>query len=82
MFSFGIAKGPKGARGGHYMDYEIGSMDGGYKGHLRVALSFIGRKNLTEQQKEYNHVHGFYKARIEHLFLCMWQWGIVRNIWS
>ena len=36
------------------MDYEIGSMDGAYKGRLHVAWPFIGRKTLTERQKEYN----------------------------
>ena len=55
------------------MDYEIGSMDGAYKGRLHVAWPFIGRKTLTERQKEYTDVHGF-------LFACMWHWGIVRNI--
>ena len=47
------------------MDYEIGSMDGAYKGRLHVAWPFIGQKTLTERQKEYNDVHGFYRARIE-----------------
>ena len=46
------------------MDYEIGSMDGAYKGRLHVAWPFIGRKTLTERQKEYNDVHGFYRAHI------------------
>ena len=36
MFSFGIAR--EGTLKGHYMDYEIGSMDGAYKGRLHVAL--------------------------------------------
>ena len=63
------------------MDYEIGSMDGAYKGRLYVAWPFIGRKTLIELQKEYNDVHGFYRARIEHLFARMWHRGIVRNIW-
>ena len=73
-------EGPKRVKG-HYMDYGIGSMDGTYKGHLHVVWPFIGRKTLTERQKEYNDVHGFYRARIEHLFARMWHWGIVRNIW-
>ena len=46
-------EGPKRVKG-HYMDYEIGSMDGAYKGRLHVAWPFIGRKMLTKQQKEYN----------------------------
>ena len=25
-------------------------------------------------------MHGFCRARIEHLFACMWHWGIVRII--
>ena len=80
MFSFGIAKGPKRSKG-HYMDYEIGSMDGAYKGRLHVAWPFIGRKTLTERQHEYNDVHGLYRARNEHLVARMWHWGIVRNMW-
>ena len=64
-------EGPKRSKG-HYMDYEIGSMDGAYKGRLHVAWPFICRKTLTERQKEYNDVHGFYRARIEHLFARMW----------
>ena len=62
------------------MHYEIGSMYGAYKGRLHVAWPFIGRKALTERQKEYNDGHGFYRARIEHLFARMWHWGIVRNM--
>ena len=72
--------GPKRSKG-HYMDYEIGSMDGAYKVRLHVAWPFIGQKTLTKRQKEYNDVHGFCRARIERLFARMWQWGIVRNIW-
>ena len=63
------------------MDYEIGSMDGAYKGRLHVVWPFIGWKTLMERQKEYNNVHGFYRAQIEHLFAGMWHWGIVRNVW-
>ena len=63
------------------MDYEIGSMDGAYRGRLHLAWPFIGRKTLTERQQECNGVHGFYRARIEHLFARMWHWGIVRNTW-
>ena len=73
-------EGPKRSKG-HYMDYEIGSMDGAYKGRLHVAWPFIGQQTLTERQKEYSSVHGFYRARIEHLFARMWHWGIVRNVW-
>ena len=29
----------------------------------------------------YNDVHGWYRARIEHLFGHLWHWGLVRNIW-
>ena len=78
MFSFGIV--PKRSQV-HYMDYEIGSMDGAYKGCLHVAWPFIGRKTLRERQKEYNDHHGFYRAHVEHLFARMWHWGVVRNIW-
>ena len=46
-----------------------------------MAWPFIGPKTLTEQQREHNDVHGFYRACIEHLFARMWHWGIIRNIW-
>ena len=41
-----------------------------------MAWPFIGRKTLTEQQKEYNDVHGFYRAHIEHLFARLWHWAM------
>ena len=56
-------------------------MDGAYKGCVHVAWPFIGQKTLTKQQKEYNTVIGFYRARIEHLFARIWHRGIIRNIW-
>ena len=34
-------EGPKRVKG-HYMDYEMGSMNGAYKGRLHVAWPFIG----------------------------------------
>ena len=63
------------------MDYEIGSMDGAYKGRLHVVCPFIYRKTLMERQQECNDVHGFCRAHIEHLFAHMWHWSIIRNIW-
>ena len=78
-YPYGIAKGRKGARGIIWIMRL--APDGAYKGRLHVAWPFIGRKTLTERQKEYNDVHGFYRARIEHLFACMWHGGIVRNMW-
>ena len=47
-----------------------------------VAWPFIGRKTSTQRQKEYNDVHGFYRARIELLFARPWHRGIVRNTWK
>ena len=41
-----------------------------------MVWPFIGRKTLNGCQKEYNDVHGFYRAHIEHLFARMWHWGI------
>ena len=63
------------------MDNEMGSMDGAYKGRLHVAWPFIGQKTLADRQKGYNDVHGFCRARIEHLFARMWHWAITRNVW-
>ena len=42
---------------------------------------FIGRKFLTKWEREYNNVHGYYHARIEHLFACLWHWKVIRDIW-
>ena len=44
-------------------------------------MPFIGRNNLTNQQQDYNDVHGYYRARVEHLFGPLWHWVMVRNIW-
>ena len=52
-------EGPKSCKG-HYMDYEMRSMDGAYQGRLHVALPFIGRKILTDGQQDGKDVHGFY----------------------
>ena len=68
---------------GDFFDFEVGGHDGGYKGWIHVIVPFMGRKNgtLPAQQQSYNDVHGWYRARIEHLFGQLWHWGLVRNIW-
>lgn len=33
------------------------------------------------RQQEYNDIHGYYFARVEHIFGRLWHWGLVRNIW-
>ena len=53
----------------------------GYKGRLHSHVPFIGRKTLTMRQKTYNDVHGYYRARVEHLFAHLWSWRVVRDIW-
>ena len=47
------------------------------------ALSDIlfNPKYLTVRQKTYNDVHGYYRARVEHLFAHLWSWRVVRDIW-
>ena len=30
----------------------------------------------------YNDIHGFYRARVEHLFGRLWAWKVVRNTWT
>ena len=38
---------------------------------------------LTYLMRVYNNMaHGFYRARVEHLFARLWQWRIVRNVWT
>ena len=56
----------------------MGPMDGAYKWCRHMAWPFI---YLTDQQKECNNVHDFCRACVEHLFACMWHWGIIMNIW-
>ena len=67
---------------GQFFDFEIGAHDGAYKGRLHTVVPYIGRKTLTDDQQEYNDVHGFYRARVEHIFARLWQWRIVRNVWT
>ena len=67
---------------GQFFDFEIGAHDGAYKGRLHTAVPYIGRKTLTDDQQEYNDVHGFYRARVGHLFARLWQWRIVCNVWT
>ena len=52
------------------------------KPRLHTAVPYIGQKTLSDDQQEYNDVHGFYRARVEHLFARLWQWRIVRNVWT
>ena len=60
-------EGPQQAKG-HFKDYDLGANDGADKGCIHTAVPFIGRNNLTKQQQEYTDVHGYHRARIEHLF--------------
>ena len=60
---------------------KVGAHDGAYKGRLHSHVPFIGRKTLTMRQKTYNDVHGYYRARVEHLFAHLWSWRVVRDIW-
>jgi hypothetical protein len=50
---------------------------------VHVIVPFIGRKNgtLMAWQPSYNDVHGWYRARMEHLFGQLWHWGLVRSMW-
>ena len=66
---------------GCFMEFEVGVHDGAYKGRLHSHVPFIGRKTLTMRQKTYNDVHGYYRARVEHLFAHLWSWRVVRDIW-
>ena len=79
MFLFWDREGPNGSNG-HDMDYGMGSMDGGYKARLHIVVPCINRKTLTNRQKEYNDVHGFYRTCVEHLLARTWHWGIIRNV--
>ena len=38
-----------------------------------------GHRVDTQALQEYDDVHGFYHARVEHLFACLW---VVRNVWT
>ena len=67
---------------GQFFDFETGAQDSAYKDRLHTVVLYIGRKTLSEDQQEYNDVHGFYRARVEYLFARLWQWRIVRNVWT
>ena len=47
---------------------------------VRVTTDCVIKK-LSDNQQEYNDVHGFYCAGVEHLFARLWHWKIVRNVW-
>ena len=63
------ARGPSRSHG-QFFDFELGAHDGAYKGRIHTAVPYISRKKLSDNQQEYNHVHGFYRARVEH-FCCV-----------
>ena len=59
----------------------MGAHDGTYKGRIHTTVpSWISRKKLSDDQQEYNDVHGFYRTRVEQLFACLWHWKIVCNV--
>ena len=60
---------------------ECGCHDGAYKGCVHFCCPFIGRKYLSNQQDEYDKVHGFYRARSEHIFTRPWSYKVLRDIW-
>ena len=66
---------------GLFKDFEVGNHDGAYKGRMHSHTPFIGRKVLTKREREYNNVHGYYRARVEHLFARLWHWKVIRGIW-
>ena len=65
-----------------FFDFEIGAHDGTYKGRTHTVVPYIGWKTLSEDEQEYNDIHGFYRARVEHFFARLWQWRTVRNVWT
>ena len=62
------------------MEFEVGIHDGAYKGRWHSHGHFIGRKTMTVQQKTYSDIHGYCRARVEHLFAGLWSWRVVRDI--
>ena len=72
--------GPQRTRG-DFLEFETGCHDGAYQGRMHCVPPFIGRLHLTERQQNYNDVHGWYRARVEHVFGHLWHWGIVRHVW-
>ena len=74
------ARGPSRSHG-QFLDFEMGAHDGAYKGGFHTAVPCIGRKTLSDNQQEHNNLHGFYRARVEHLFARLWHWKTIRNVW-
>ena len=44
-------------------------------------LEKAGVMTLTARQQSCNDVHGWYRARIEHLSGRLWHWGLLRKMW-
>ena len=51
-----------------------------FKGRCNSVIPFVGRGKLSERQQEYDNVHGWYRARVEHCFAHLWHWCILRDI--
>ena len=66
---------------GCFMEFEVGIHDGAYKGRLHSHIPFIGCKTLTIRQKTKNDIHGYFRARVEHLFVLLWSRRVVHDTW-
>jgi hypothetical protein len=65
------------------MKDELGAADGAYGGRSRLFTPYRKPKNgqLSQAAVRYNTIHGFYRARVEHLFAVCWQFAMWRNVW-
>ena len=53
---------------GDFFGFEVGLHDGAYKGGIHTVDPFNGSWKLADRQEEYNDVHGWYHASVEHIF--------------
>ena len=75
------AQGPQ-RSAGDFVNFEVGIHDGAFKGRVGSIIPFVGRGKLCDRQQEYNDVHGWYRARVEHCFAHLWHWRVFRDVWT
>ena len=48
--------------------------------NVRGQIAFAITAALLKREKGYNHVHGHYRARVEHVFACSWHWKVIGDV--
>ena len=66
------------------MAQEFGWGDGIYSGaaHLVATHKRPKHQPLTYDHAFYNNVHAWYRSRAEHWFAHLWNFNVVKNVWT